>query len=80
MSSICTAASTPVVSSAEPLLQRWGRLVVYAWKTWRAQVILQRELRALEGLSDATLRDLGLAERALKRPTLSELDYERGRW
>jgi hypothetical protein len=37
-------------------------------------------MRALEGLSDATLRDLGLAERAMKRPTLSALDYERSRW
>ena len=80
MSTVSSAVTVTSIPSARPVFQRWAGSLINAWKAWRAQVILDREMRALEGLSDATLRDLGLAERAMKRPTLSGLDYERSRW
>lgn len=74
---ICTSTVLP---SPSPLLQRWAGHIGAAWRGWRAQARLNNELRALEALSDGTLRDIGMAERVLQQPTLSALDYERGRW
>jgi uncharacterized protein YjiS (DUF1127 family) len=74
---ICT---TPVLPTQSPLLQRWAGHLNAAWQSWRTRARLNDELRALDGLSDGTLRDIGLAERVLQQPTLSVLDYERGRW
>ena len=49
--------------------------------SWRAAAHQRQCLRALQGLSDATLRDIGMAERLPPRPqTLGLLDCERGRW
>jgi len=49
--------------------------------SWRAAAHQRRCLRALRGLSDETLRDIGMAERLPPRPeTLGLLDYERSRW
>lgn len=76
--------SAPVVMvlpTHRPLLQRiW--LDLQGWRqSWRAHAELRRQLRALEGLSDSTLRDIGLAERLpVQRPGLSLMDLERGRW
>ena len=77
-----TAANCmPTILPTRPtLLRRLERAVVDAWAAWRARSRLHAELRALQALSDATLRDIGLAERVLDQPGLSALDYERGRW
>lgn len=72
--------TTPVLSTQSPLLQRLVEQLSAAWKGWRAQTRLDNELRALESLSDATLRDIGMAERVPQQATLSSIDYERGRW
>ncbi len=41
----------------------WRRLlgdIAELWRGWRAEASMQRERKALEGLADATLRDIGL--------------------
>jgi hypothetical protein len=80
MNSNAAICTTPIVSAQSPLLSRWASAIGAAWQDWRAKSRMYSELRALEGLSDGTLRDIGLAERVLQQPTLSALDYERGRW
>jgi hypothetical protein len=48
---------------------------------WKQRSRERAEWRALEGLSEQTRRDIGLAERLPSHPpTLGLLDYERGRW
>ena len=52
-----------------------------AWQRWLAYREVQAYESALCGLSDQTLRDIGMAERVSHhRTTLGMLDYERGRW
>ena len=72
------------ISPLPPVTQAvWRRLLRHAlatWRAWRAQVRWSREIRALEALSDATLRDIGLAERVPYSPACPLRDYERGRW
>jgi uncharacterized protein YjiS (DUF1127 family) len=49
------------------------------WEKWQEQTASQRRLRALQGLSDATLRDIGLADQMPpRREPFSMLDFERG--
>ena len=73
----CTAIVLP---TRRPLLQRWRNSLGEIWAAWRQQARRHAEMRSLEGLSDATLRDIGLAERVFQQPTRSSIDYERGRW
>ena len=80
MNSNAVTCQTILTPQKPPLLQRWVQHLTDAWKAWRAQARLAAEIRALEALSDATLRDIGLAERVPYRPTLALRDYERGRW
>ena len=75
-----TAYTATVLATRHPLLQRWGWRLLAAWQAWREQARGNAELRALEALSDATLRDIGMAERVLQQPGVSLIDYERGRW
>jgi uncharacterized protein YjiS (DUF1127 family) len=81
-----SAASTrsPVstrLPTRTPLLERVRGMLAEAWRGWQARRRLAAELRALQALDEATLRDLGLAERVLRQqPTLGLHDYERGRW
>ena len=49
--------------------------------SWQAAAYQRHCQRALQGLSEETLRDIGMAERLPSQPqTLGLLDYERGRW
>jgi uncharacterized protein YjiS (DUF1127 family) len=70
-----------VLPTQRPLLQRWLADLTEGWEAWRARAAESRALRAMEGLSDETLRDIGMAERLPPQPvSLGLLDYERGRW
>lgn len=78
-----STASHPacVIPTRQPPCVRWRLDMAAAWQAWRAQRAAQAGWRALEGLSDSTLRDIGLAERLPYRPpTLGTHDLERGRW
>jgi len=80
-----TCGPVSLVPTRRPL---WARLWRHFWldvqafvASWRAAAHQRRCLRALRGLSDETLRDIGMAERLPPRPeTLGLLDYERSRW
>jgi uncharacterized protein YjiS (DUF1127 family) len=79
------ACCTPVVvPTHRPLALRWLEDVredlLAAWSNWQAARRAHAEQRTLDALSDATLRDIGLAERRWDDPTLSRVDWERGRW
>jgi hypothetical protein len=73
-----------IVPTQRPLLMRWAedlqQSLSLAWRRWADSRRAEAERRALECLSDATLRDIGLAERGCPSPTLGRLDWERGRW
>ena len=50
-------------------------------RAWQASRMERLTLRALQGLSQHTLRDLGMAERLPHKPTtLGLMEYERARW
>jgi len=79
--SVSSAICAPTMATPKrPVLPRLAQAIVGAWRAWRAQVRLAREIRALEALSDTTLRDIGLAERVLHRPTSWLREYDRSRW
>lgn len=73
-----------IVPTQRPLAERWLDDVKVqidrAWRRWKAVRRLHAEQRALQGLSDATLRDIGLAELRYDDPMLGRFDWERGRW
>ena len=77
----CTDTVLPTCS---PLRQRWAHelreRVAGIVRRWREQAELRAQQRAISGLSDGTLRDIGLAERRFDDPTLGAIDWERGRW
>lgn len=79
-------ASTPTQAPAQAPTQRplWARVVLglqAAVASWQAAAYQRHCQRALQGLSEETLRDIGMAERLPSQPqTLGLLDYERGRW
>jgi uncharacterized protein YjiS (DUF1127 family) len=48
-------------------------------RAWQRAALERRRLRALRGLSDATLRDIGMLERMPpERYSLAEVDFRRG--
>ena len=74
-----------IVPTRSPLWQRaWddlsgGLLALVA--DVREQARRHARQRSLQGLSEETLRDIGLADSLPPRqPTVNVLDYERGRW
>ena len=71
----------PILRTQRPLWERlWLGLQDHR-AAWRAAAFERRSHQALQGLSDETLRDIGMAERLPQRPqTLGLMDYERGRW
>jgi uncharacterized protein YjiS (DUF1127 family) len=73
-----------LVPTQRPRLLRWAQALQEtlsaAGRHWHAARRLHAEQRALEGLPDATLRDIGLAERGRAEPTLNRFDWERGGW
>lgn len=80
-----TCCSPVVVATRRPLPLRWWEdLQARAhalWRAHRAHAQLRAERRSLQGLSDATLRDIGLADRQVDPAyTLGVMDHERGRW
>ena len=85
MNATQTCCLVTVLHTQRPL---WARLWSHFWidvqavvASWRAAAHQRQCLRALQGLSDETLRDIGMAERLPSRSqTLGLLDYERGRW
>jgi uncharacterized protein YjiS (DUF1127 family) len=80
------ACCTPsIIPTHRPLLQRGWQAALAALR--RVQELWQRPARehaqrlALQGLSDSTLRDIGIAERLPAQPrALGLMDHERGRW
>jgi hypothetical protein len=75
----------PPVAAVLPWWQQMGldlredlRQAFCAWQAARHERLAWR---AMQGLSDHTLRDIGMAERLPPQSvTLSLLDYERSRW
>lgn len=85
MSTVNPACCTPVVVPTQRALpSRWledlREHLLAAWACWQAARRAHAEQRTLDALSDATLRDIGLAERRNDQPTLARIDWERGRW
>ena len=81
MNATHTCNLVTVLPVQRPLWVRaWSCMQAVA-AAWRAAAHQRQSLRALQGLSDETLRDIGMAERLPSRSqTLGLLDYERGRW
>ena len=76
---VCCPA--PALRTQRPIWERLWLDLRAEWSAWRAAVFERQCHLALQGLSDETLRDIGMAERLPSRPqTLGLLDYERGRW
>ncbi len=80
-----SCCSPVIVATQGPLLLRWWQdlhaAVRAAWLAQRAKARLRAEWRSLQGLSDATLRDIGMADRQIEpHYTLGVQDHERGRW
>jgi len=81
MSATTVCYPTVCLSTARPWWQREWLAALAAVRRWSQRSRERAALRALEGLSEHTLRDIGLAERLPSRPaTLGLMDYERGRW
>ena len=68
------------IATFHPLPRRMWRELKLIWAEWRAASLQRARLKALARLGEATLHDIGLAEQVPPQPTLSALDYERGRW
>lgn len=69
---------TPI-PTVRPPLRRWAEDLAQAWARYRAGRAKQRRLRTLEGLSEHTLRDIGLAGCAgLRLRSLAAADFLRG--
>ena len=61
--------------------RRVSSLLVEAMQAWRTAVQQQRRLRALQGLSERTRRDIGLADEWPQPPGgVTLADHERMRW
>ena len=80
-----TCCSPVIVATHRPLLLRWWQdlraAAQAAWRVQRENARLRAEWRSLQGLSDATLRDIGMADRqADPGYSLGVMDHERGRW
>ena len=86
MNTTTTTCCPTTVLPTRPLpLLRWSRdlrdAARAAVQAYRDRARRRAEWRSLQGLSDATLRDIGLADRQMDPPyTLGVLDHERGRW
>ena len=81
MNATQTCSLVTVPTTQRPLWARLWRCMQAVAASWRAAAYERQCLRALQGLSDETLRDIGMAERLPSRSqTLGLLDYERGRW
>jgi uncharacterized protein YjiS (DUF1127 family) len=83
MSTLNTCAPVVVATHHSWLERAWHHAVqatVNAYVAWGERARARANWRAMQGLSDQTLRDIGWAERLPLRPTLGTLDYERSRW
>ena len=85
MNTTTACCSPAIVATHRPLLLRWWQdlhaAAQAAWQAHREKAQLRAEWRSLQGLSDATLRDIGMADRQVEpRYTLGVQDHERGRW
>jgi uncharacterized protein YjiS (DUF1127 family) len=73
-------ASAPVLVTRHPTAPSlWERVLRWS-AAWRAAALARAEARALAELSDATLRDIGLAERAMPYRRQSTLDEMGRNW
>jgi len=76
--SISLYPGTPI-PTRRPLLSRLAGDLLLGWQALRAARAKRRHLRALEGLSLHTLRDIGLAECTGLRPrSVAAADFLRG--
>ena len=81
MNATHTCGPVTRLPTQRPLLARLWLDLQSVIASWQAAAHQRQCLRALQGLSDETLRDIGMAERLPPQPqTLGLLDYERGRW
>ena len=69
MTTICCPAHDS--AAAHATAQTWGARLTALWQgrvqAWRESSRMHAELRALDGLDDRTLHDIGLAERRMGR-------------
>jgi len=76
--SVTLYPGTPV-PTRRPLWQRLADDLVLGWRGWQAAREAQRRLRALEGLSEHTLRDIGMAQcTGLRARSIAASDFLRG--
>jgi uncharacterized protein YjiS (DUF1127 family) len=84
MSTTLNACCAEIVPTRRPAALRWledaRAALAAAWPRYEAHRRIDAEQRMLREMSEATLRDIGLAERRFDDPTLGRIDWERGRW
>jgi hypothetical protein len=84
MSTTLNPCCAEIVPTQRPVALRWledtRAALAAAWKRYEADRRLEAEQRTLREMPEATLRDIGLAERRFDDPTLGRVDWERGRW
>jgi len=67
------------IPTRRPLLSRLADDLALGWRAWRDARTKQRRLRALQGLSEHTLRDIGMASCTGLRPrSIAASDFLRG--
>ena len=78
MMNITPYPGTPI-PTVRPPLRRWAEDLAHAWASLRAAHAKRRSLRALEGLSEHTLHDIGMAGcTGLRSRSLAAADFLRG--
>ena len=76
--SVTLYPGTPIPTRS-PLWRRVLGDLAETWLRWREQQAQRRRLRALEGLSEHTLRDIGMASCTGLRPrSIAASDFLRG--
>jgi uncharacterized protein YjiS (DUF1127 family) len=71
---------TPI-PTVRPRWRRWAEDLALAWASYRSARAARRRMRALEGLSEHTLHDIGMAGCMGLRPrsrSLAAADFLRG--
>ena len=84
MNTACAPHAPVITTHRGPWRRGFGRLqgvLADIAQAWHTSVQRQRRLRALQGLSASTRRDIGLADEWPPAPGgVSPADYERMRW
>ena len=76
--SVTLYPGTPI-PTRRPLWRRLAEDLALGWQAWREARTKQRRLRALQGLSEHTLRDIGMAGcTGLHSRSIAASDFLRG--